>query len=288
MRRVISAVVVAAGVLALCLLVPPWVRQAAILLAAVYACREAVRMAGAICAPQNEPGEPESRNIQIPGLVVTILLMLLLASPGLPPTLFDWLGWMGALTWFSIVPILLMMVIAIFALTLPAIPQTLGWLGAVSLAAAWVGMPSLALLGLSSGENGGRILLFLLATVMVGEAGAFFGGKLVGGPRLAPSLSPGKTWAGLVAQLVFGAAAGAAAVPLLSPELGPWAGAGLGAWLSAAAALGDLFESFWKRAAGRKDSGRIIPGHGGLLDRIDGVLFGALALMPRPGVVVPI
>jgi phosphatidate cytidylyltransferase len=179
----------------------------------------------------------------------------------------------------SAVPVAAMALLAVSTLTLAATPRTLGWLGAVTLAALWIGLPAAALLELSAGENGGRVLLFLLAAVMIGEAGAFVGGKLIGGPRLAPSLSPGKTWAGFVAQLVFGGAAGAAAVPLLSPELGPLPGAALGGWISAAAALGDLFESFWKRAAGRKDSGRIIPGHGGLLDRIDGVLFGALALL---------
>ena len=272
MRRVISATVVAAGVLAVCLLVPPWVRQLAIVLAAVYACREAVRMAGAICAPQNGPGEPENGGIPTSGLVVTVLLMLLVAGFGISS---------GP----SAVPIAAMTILAVFALTLSATPRALGWLGAIALAALWIGLPAAALLRLNSGEGGGRVLLFLLAAVMLGEAGAFVGGKLVGGPRLAPSLSPGKTWAGLVAQLVFGAAAGAAVVPLLGPELGPWTGAALGAWLSAAAALGDLFESFWKRAAGRKDSGRIIPGHGGLLDRIDGVLFAALALMAAQAVV---
>ena len=264
MRRVISATVVAAGVLALCLLVPPWVRQAAILLAAVYACREAVRMAGAICAPGNGSGESEGEAIPTSGLVVTVVLMLLVAGFGISS---------GP----SAVPIAAMTILAVFAFTLSATPRALGWLGAIVLAALWIGLPAAALLSLNSGEGGGRVLLFLLATVMVGEAGAFVGGKLIGGPRLASSLSPGKTWAGLVAQLVFGAAAGAAAIPLLSPELGPPVGAALGAWLSAAAALGDLFESFWKRAAGRKDSGRIIPGHGGLLDRVDGVLFAALA-----------
>ncbi len=272
MRRVISATVVAAGVLALCLLVPPWVRQLAILLAAVYACREAVRMARGICSPGDGP---VAGKIPGSGLVVTVLLMLLMASLGMP----------GSLDWLAAVPAVLLIVLGLYALSLPATPQTLGWLGAVSLAAAWIGLPAAALFALTAGEDGGQTLLFLLATVMVGEAGAFGGGKLIGRRRLAPSLSPGKTWAGFVAQLVFGAAAGAAAVPLLSPELGPWTGAALGAWLSAAAALGDLFESFWKRAAGRKDSGRIIPGHGGLLDRIDGVLFAALALMAAQAVV---
>lgn len=267
MRRVVSAAVVAAGTLALCLLVPPWVRQLAILLAAVYACREAMRMAGAIQAPADGSGKASgSGEAPAAGLAATVVLMLLVAG-------------FGVSSGPSAAPLAAVSLLAIAALFLPATPRALGWLGAAALAALWIGFPTAALLALTSGEAGGRILLFLLATVMVGEAGAFFGGKLIGGPRLAPVLSPGKTWAGFVAQLVFGGAAGAAAVPLLSADLGPGAGSALGVGISAAAALGDLFESFWKRASGRKDSGRIIPGHGGLLDRIDGVLFGALALL---------
>ena len=265
MRRVISAVVVAAGTLALCLLVPPWVRQLAILLAAAYACREAMRMARAIQAPGDGSEASGGKKVPPAGLAATVVLMLLVAS-------------FGVSSGPSAAPLAAMSLLAIAALVLPATPRTLGWLGAAALAALWIGLPAAALLALTSGEDGGRILLFLLATVMVGEAGAFFGGKLLGGPRLAPALSPGKTWAGFFAQLAFGGGAGAVAIPLLSAEFGPGAGAALGVWISAAAALGDLFESFWKRAAGRKDSGRIIPGHGGLLDRIDGVLFGALAL----------
>ena len=274
MRRVISATVVAVGTLALCLLVPPWVRQLAILLAAVYACREAVRMAGAVRAPDG--GAEGSENGKVPGsgLVVITLLMLLVAA-------------FGVSSGPSAVPVAAMAVLAVAALALPANPRALGWLGAAALAALWIGLPTAALLALTAGENGGRVLLFLLATVMVGEAGAFCGGKLIGGPRLAPSLSPGKTWAGFVAQLAVGGAAGAAMVPLLSADVTPVTGAALGVWISAAAALGDLFESFWKRAAQRKDSGRIIPGHGGLLDRIDGVLFGALALLAA-SVAVPL
>lgn len=274
MRRVTSATVVALGTLALCLLVPPWVRQLAILLAAVYACREAVRMSGAIQAPDDGAEGPQVGKFPGSGLVVTTVLMLLVAAFGISS---------GP----SAVPVAAMAVLAVAALMLPATPRALGWLGAAALAALWIGLPAAALLALTAGENGGRVLLFLLATVMVGEAGAFFGGKAIGGPRLAPSLSPGKTWAGFVAQLVVGGAAGAATVPLLSGEVTPVTGAALAVWISAAAALGDLFESFWKRAAGRKDSGRIIPGHGGLLDRIDGVLFGALALLAA-SVAVPL
>ena len=273
MRRVTSAAVVAAGTLALCLLVSPWVRQLAILLAAAYACREAIRMAGAIEGAADGPEASRGGKVPPAGLAATVVLMLLVAG-------------FGVSSGPSAVPLAAMSLLAIAALVLPATPRTLGWLGAAALAALWIGFPTAALLALTSGDDGGRILLFLLATVMVGEAGAFFGGKLIGGPRLAPALSPGKTWAGFVAQLAFGGAAGAAAVPLLSSGFGAGTGSALGVGISAAAALGDLFESFWKRASGRKDSGRIIPGHGGLLDRIDGVLFGALALLAA-SVIVP-
>lgn len=223
-------------------------------------------MAGAIQAPGDGSEVSESGRVPAAGLAATVVLTLLVAG-------------FGVSSGPSAVPLAAMSLLAVAALVLPATPRTLGWLGAAALAALWIGFPTAALLALTSGEDGGRTLLFLLAIVMVGEAGAFFGGKLIGGPRLAPALSPGKTWAGFVAQLAFGGAAGAAVVPLLSSGLGAGIGSALGVGISAAAALGDLFESFWKRAAGRKDSGRIIPGHGGLLDRIDGVLFGALALL---------
>ena len=83
MRRVISAAVVAAGTLALCLLVPPWVRQVAILLAAVYACREAIRMAGAIQAPGNGSEVSDSGRVPPAGLAATVVLMLLVAGFGI-------------------------------------------------------------------------------------------------------------------------------------------------------------------------------------------------------------
>ena len=274
MRRVISAAVVAAATAALCLLAPSWVRQLAILLAAAYACREAARLAAAILPTGDGDGRGEGRGVPDWGLWLHIALMLLVA--GLATTASP-----------AAFPAAAMALVALAALALPHSPQALGWLGAAVLSAVWIGLPVAALLALNAGAAGGEVLLFLLATVMLGEAGGFGGGKLIGGPRLAPSLSPGKTWAGFVAQLAVGGAVGAVLAPPLSVGFGPGTGLLLGAWISAAAALGDLFESFWKRAAGRKDSGRLIPGHGGLLDRVDGVLFGSLALWAA-SVIVPL
>ena len=97
-------------------------------------------------------------------------------------------------------------------------------------------------------------------------------GRSLGGPRLAPVVSPSKTWSGLCGG-VLGAALAGARRPLGSGRLAE--GAGLGAVLAAVAQLGDLVESAFKRAAGVKDSGRLIPGHGGVLDRVDGLLLAA-------------
>lgn len=117
--------------------------------------------------------------------------------------------------------------------------------------------------------------LWVFAMVWATDIGAYFAGRAFGGARLAPSISPAKTWSGLfggmIAALVVGASlgdrAGIEGVPL-------WIGAAIGLL----AQLGDLFQSWMKRRAGVKDSGRIIPGHGGVFDRVDGLLPVAILL----------
>ena len=119
-----------------------------------------------------------------------------------------------------------------------------------------------------------RSVLFLFLVVWVCDSGAYYFGRRFGRHRLAPVVSPKKTWEGSIAGLfcatVFGAAAG---VWWFVPELGPWRGALAGAVGSTAGQLGDLVESLWKRGAGVKDSGVFLPGHGGFYDRIDSLLF---------------
>jgi phosphatidate cytidylyltransferase len=115
------------------------------------------------------------------------------------------------------------------------------------------------------------VLTFL--AIWATDTGALFSGKLLGGPKLAPQLSPNKTWAGSIgglacAGIVCGALAFVLGVNIASAVL-------FAAVLSVAGQLGDLFESLVKRRMGRKDSGGLIPGHGGVLDRIDSILFAA-------------
>ncbi|MGE0499882.1 MAG: phosphatidate cytidylyltransferase [Rhizobiaceae bacterium] len=119
-------------------------------------------------------------------------------------------------------------------------------------------------------------ILFLFATVWATDILAYFVGRAVGGPKLAPSISPGKTWSGAVGGAVGGTVAGlsvAAAVGHFHMALVP-----LAAVISVAAQIGDLFESAVKRRHGVKDSSQLIPGHGGVMDRVDGLVAAAILL----------
>jgi phosphatidate cytidylyltransferase len=147
-----------------------------------------------------------------------------------------------------------------------------------SLGVVYVGLPALSLIWLRAApELGLSALLWLLVVVWTTDTAAYFGGRAIGGPRLAPRVSPGKTWAGLCGGMLGAALTGALTAWLLGSERLLQA-AGLGAVLAVVAQLGDLVESALKRAARVKDSGALIPGHGGLLDRVDGLWFAAPAL----------
>ena len=137
----------------------------------------------------------------------------------------------------------------------------------------YVGLPLVALvwLRLGAGEAGRANLILLVLIVWASDIGAYAIGRLVGGAKLAPALSPGKTWAGAVGGLACAVLVGLLASALLGmpPRL---AAALIAGMLGIATQAGDLLESGLKRHFGVKDSGRLIPGHGGLLDRLDGLL----------------
>ncbi|MBS0522388.1 MAG: phosphatidate cytidylyltransferase [Proteobacteria bacterium] len=134
----------------------------------------------------------------------------------------------------------------------------------------------LALLWLRHQPAFGReTILWIVACVWATDIGAYFIGSYAGGARLAPSISPGKTWSGLVG--------GASVTAVVSALCGLAVGAGetltlalTGIGIALVAQSGDLLESAQKRRAGVKDSGRLIPGHGGILDRIDGMIAALL------------
>lgn len=117
-------------------------------------------------------------------------------------------------------------------------------------------------------------VLGLFVMVWVTDTGAYFSGKSIGGPKIAPKISPNKTWAGLIGGTIFTILV--AVVLAYVFETGPlWVFVIMGLILPTVAQIGDFFESFLKRRAGVKDSGHILPGHGGILDRLDGVLTAA-------------
>ena len=142
----------------------------------------------------------------------------------------------------------------------------------------YIGLPCLALLFLRATPEFGRETLFwLLAIVWAADTGAYAFGRLIGGPKLAPVISPNKTWAGLTGGIGLAALAGVgAALFLEKPDV--LVLAGWSALIGAVSQGGDLVESWVKRHFKVKDTGSIIPGHGGMLDRVDGLLAAALAV----------
>lgn len=127
---------------------------------------------------------------------------------------------------------------------------------------------------------GRETLIWIMACVWATDIGAYFVGSLAGGAKLAPSISPSKTWSGLVGGMAWAAVA-SALVGWVFGQGETVMLAAVGAVLAIVAQAGDLLESAAKRRAGVKDSGRLIPGHGGVLDRVDGLIavLVAVALM---------
>jgi phosphatidate cytidylyltransferase len=130
-------------------------------------------------------------------------------------------------------------------------------------------------------------MLFLCAVVWVGDSAAMYVGKSLGQHKLAPAISPGKTWEGAIGCVIGGVGTAVVSARFWLPDLLPWQCILLGLCISLAAQVSDLAESMLKRYAGVKDSGGLIPGHGGMLDRIDSLLFAAPTLVYALYVLLP-
>lgn len=141
----------------------------------------------------------------------------------------------------------------------------------------YVGASAAALVLLrSDAVLGASVIVWVLVTVWSADTLAYFAGRIIGGPRLAPVLSPKKTWAGLGGAVVGSGLASAIFAAAMGFD--HWVGLALfGAGLAIVEQAGDLFKSAMKRHFGVKDSGRLIPGHGGVIDRVDGLVAVSMA-----------
>ena len=146
-----------------------------------------------------------------------------------------------------------------------------------SLGVLYTGLPLVSLIWLRSDESLGFLaVVFVLLVVAATDTAAFVSGKAAGGPKLAPTISPGKTWAGLIGGVVSAAIAAALFSRVTGTGSIYWLAA-LGLILGLVAQGGDLGESALKRRFGLKDASDLIPGHGGFMDRMDGIVTAALA-----------
>jgi phosphatidate cytidylyltransferase len=173
----------------------------------------------------------------------------------------------GDLSWISFAPALGAAVL----IGLASRRIAMGW------GFAYIVIPSFALVVMSwVSEVAMGLVFWVLIVTWATDIFAYFAGRGIGGPKLAPRISPNKTWAGLIGGMAGAALFGWLAARFFHLDMPfPWAGAAMGL----IAQLGDLYESWEKRRAGVKDSGTLLPGHGGVLDRLDGLLAVALATM---------
>ena len=144
-------------------------------------------------------------------------------------------------------------------------PLLLGSLGLVIFNVAWV-----ALVQVDRAPQGGPWLIWLFVLVWAADIGAYFAGRAFGKHKLAPIVSPGKTWEGVLGGALLALLLCGSALLLLPVDLPVWLAIAL--LLTGVSVVGDLLESMVKRATGVKDSGTLLPGHGGVLDRIDSLL----------------
>ena len=148
--------------------------------------------------------------------------------------------------------------------------------------ALYIGVAAVSLVTIRSGVTRGEWIVFgLFIVIWAADSGALLAGRLIGGPKLVPLLSPNKTWAGFIGGVLLAALGEAIYIAVFDGNY--WLGGLFGVCLGLVASGGDLFESWVKRIFRRKNSGSLIPGHGGVLDRIDSTLFvapvGAILLL---------
>jgi phosphatidate cytidylyltransferase len=248
LTRVISGLVLAIGALAAIRFLPIGALRLVACGVAALAAHEYVRVAGA------------ARGVSQWLLIAAVAAACWVVPVGLP---FETAALLiAALAWVAIEVLFL--------------GRTIHQAGVSVIAPLYIGVP-LGMLVAIQMTAGWRATLLLLATVVVSDSGQYYSGRTFGRTPLAPSISPKKTVEGAVGGVVLGTAFMALAGPMVLPAADRVALALLGAAIVFLGICGDLFESRLKRTAGIKDSSALIPGHGGVLDRVDALLFATPA-----------
>jgi phosphatidate cytidylyltransferase len=279
MKRLITAAVLIPIVLILVFIGPRWQWLFTLAVAAVAAL-----------AGWEYMGLSRRCGAHPPRVATMVALLALFAvnfeSPDLTPALFGILG-LGLL---------------VYCTFFKPVEETIADASASIFCLLYTGLTLIALPTLREQSNGPSLVVFLLFVVWAGDTAAYYAGRAWGRHKMAPSLSPGKTWEGAVASVIGSVAIAAALFGLATVMQEPsnsavlswlqrvwpsavlsypdeiWYWLGLAAVVNVAAQVGDLAESALKRSAGVKDSGSLLPGHGGVLDRIDALLIAGPVL----------
>jgi phosphatidate cytidylyltransferase len=265
MKRIITALILAPLVLALVFLGPKWLITVAVAAVAMLAAWEFLAL-------------PEHRGAKPPRIAVVVAIAALFIGN------FQWPD--ETVTLFGLLCILLL----VYCTFCSTIERALADATSSVFALFYLGLTLIPLPMLREATNGPSLLVFLFLTVWAGDTVAMYTGRAFGKRKLAPKLSPNKTWEGSIGSVV-GSVAIAGILLALSSWLASfnsvklnysdeswWYWLILAAVVNVAAQVGDLAESALKRSAGVKDSGTLLPGHGGILDRIDALLLAAPVL----------
>ncbi len=267
MKRVLTALILIPLALVLVFLGPWWQWLFTLAVAAVAAL-----------AAWEFMGLVERSGAKPPRLAVLAAILLLFAGN------FEWSG--------QTLPILGILSLALLVYCTLSRPVEEGMASAATaiLSLFYIGMTLIALPALREESNGPSLVVFLLCVVWAGDTAAFYVGRSWGRHKMAPTLSPNKSWEGALASiagslLATGVLLGLGrlfdlwdSARLSYSDEAWWYWLGLAVVVNAAAQMGDLVESALKRSAGVKDSGSLLPGHGGVLDRIDALLVAAPVL----------
>jgi phosphatidate cytidylyltransferase len=256
MSRIVSAAVLLLLVVGTLWVLPPWATAVLAAITAAFAGHELARIADAAGA-------------RVPAVFVAV------ASAALVPAFLFSTGDTGLAGDLGAVILALVVASGTLVLALgPPSTATLTQVSAMTFAPIYAGVP-LGVLAWVQWSFGPAATSWLLATIAVSDTAQYYTGRAFGRAKLAPLVSPSKTRAGAVGGFLIAAIAGAAIAPWCLPFASTAEAAVLAAILSIAGMVGDLFESALKRSVGLKDSSLLIPGHGGILDRIDSHLFAA-------------